>query len=108
REDEISLTPFFALVAVAYLLVLGTELFYIKDIFGSRLNTVFKLYYQAWIMLAIAGAYGGYWLLREWRPAVPAAAALRSAWAGATALVLLGAVLYPAAATMARTNGLRN
>ncbi len=48
------------------LLILGTELFFVQDLFGSRLNTVFKLYYQAWLLLGCAGAYGAYWLVQEW------------------------------------------
>lgn len=48
-----------AVAAVGALLLYGAELFYIKDIFESnspRLNTVFKLSYQAWLLLALGGA----------------------------------------------------
>jgi len=52
----------FVLLFVALLLLLGTELVYIKDSFDDRMNTVFKLYYQAWEMLALVGAYSVYYL----------------------------------------------
>ncbi len=51
------------LLAVGGLLVLGVELFYIRDTFGTRMNTVFKLYYQAWVIIAIASAAALYFLL---------------------------------------------
>jgi len=39
-----------------------TELVYVRDVFdGSayyRMNTVFKFYYQVWILLGLGGAYG--------------------------------------------------
>ncbi len=60
------------LLALAVLLLFGSELFYIKDVFAGsvpRLNTVFKLSYQAWVLLAVGGG-------------VAFAAALRGAWSG--------------------------
>jgi uncharacterized membrane protein len=110
-------------MTTAYLLVLGAELFYIRDVFGSRLNTVFKLYYQAWLLLAVGGAFSLYWLLREEAPlsaaapaepsteatdawAAPHAGLGKGVWAGVTGLILLGALLYPLGATLSRTDGL--
>jgi YYY domain-containing protein len=106
-DDEPGLVPLLALTTVASLLVLGTEFFFIKDVFGSRLNTVFKLYYQSWLMLGAAGGFGIYWLVQRWAPEPGSAGeALRGAWAGATTLVLIGALLYPLGATLSRTRGL--
>ena len=31
---------------------------YLRDVFGTRMNTVFKFYFQAWLLWGIAGAYG--------------------------------------------------
>jgi YYY domain-containing protein len=54
-------------IGVAALLLVITELYYVRDSFdGSglyRMNTVFKLYYHAWVLLGLAGAYGVY---RAW------------------------------------------
>lgn len=44
------------LLFMAFAIVAGCELFYIKDFYGhplERQNTIFKFYYQAWILLAI-------------------------------------------------------
>jgi YYY domain-containing protein len=108
RTDEQGRLPLLfalGLGAVAVLLVLGAEFFYVKDVFGDRMNTVFKLYYQAWLLLAIAGGFALYrlasaswgesWGPRRWRVF----------WTGVTGLVLVAALVYPVAATFNRTNG---
>jgi uncharacterized membrane protein len=46
---------------------LGSEFIYIEDGFNSRLNTIFKLYYQAWLLLSIAGGFVLYELLRDFK-----------------------------------------
>ncbi len=51
------------LIGMGLSLILFTEFFYLKDNFGVRINTVFKLYYQAWVLWSIAGAYAVYSLL---------------------------------------------
>ena len=45
------------LVSLAALLVLFPEVFYLRDQFGWRMNTIFKFYFQAWILFAMAAAY---------------------------------------------------
>ena len=46
-------------------LTLVVEFVYLRDNFGMRMNTVFKLYFQAWVMMACASAYGVWWVCRS-------------------------------------------
>lgn len=53
------------LIALGALLILGPDFFYLRDNFGYRINTIFKFYYQAWILLSLAAAFGTALLLRQ-------------------------------------------
>jgi len=105
------------LVAMAFYLLVGAELFYVVDAFGGglrRMNTVFKVYYQAWLLLALAGAYGLYFW-RSHRPRVgpdpggrvgPVHWAFRLgdyAWMAAIAVLLVASSYYPVGAVLDRT-----
>lgn len=46
------------LILIGTLLLLGVEFFYLRDQFGWRINSIFKFYYQTWLIWAIAAAYG--------------------------------------------------
>ena len=97
-----------AIAALAVLVVLGSELFFIKDVFNSRLNTVFKAWYVAWLLLGLSAVIFAYILLREWRPQQLFARGLYGLTFGSVVLLLLAGLVYPVAATMNRTNGLDN
>jgi YYY domain-containing protein len=65
-----STVPFvLLLVLTATLLTLGPEFLYIRDNFGQRLNTVFKFYYQAWILFGVAALVALDYLWQRVQPA---------------------------------------
>ena len=49
---------------VGLLLTLSVEFFYLIDNFRVRMNTVFKFYFQGWVLMAVASSYAVYWLSR--------------------------------------------
>ena len=63
------------------LLLLAPEVAFVHDTFGHRLNTVFKLSYQAWPLLALAASHAALRAWGEGRRAV-AATALVALFAG--------------------------
>ena len=88
--------PFvFLLVLTGVLLVLGPEFVYLKDNFGQRLNTIFKFYYQAWVLFGIAALFGLDYLLRNFR----LAGILTTSAYG---VVLLASLLFPYYAVQSR------
>ena len=90
----------FILVFTGLALTLVVEFLYLRDSFGVRMNTVFKFYYQAWVMLGCASAYAVWWLLdRLQRPASRFLFIL-----GAVLLIGLGLV-YPIMAIPSRAAG---
>ena len=89
------------LVAGGVACLLGPELLYVRDEFDDgplyRMNTVFKLGYQAWLLLGLAGIGALAWR-REWL----ARRRLRWTLGPAAALLVAAALVYPVAGTYAR------
>src|SRR6185369_7021127 len=47
----------FLLLSMGTLLIMGPDFLYLRDNFGYRINTVFKFYYEAWILLSLVAAF---------------------------------------------------
>jgi YYY domain-containing protein len=69
RKESGSAVQYFLLLLalMAGLLVLAPEFFFLRDQFATRMNTVFKFYFQAWQMFAVVAAFGISVLIRELR-----------------------------------------
>lgn len=95
------------LVGVGALIALGTELFFLRDVFDNRQNTIFKFYFQIWLIWNLAAIYAGWWILsralgwlRERRDEItrPAISAAGFVWSAGFALLILASLLYLPAA----------
>jgi uncharacterized membrane protein len=81
------------------LLTIGPEFLYLRDVFGQRLNTVFKFYYAAWVLWAVASAFAVHEIIVKAKP-VP-----RGIFVGMLTILLGASLVYPAFATLAKANG---
>jgi len=92
--------PFILLLILwGTLLVIAPEFVYLRDLFGWRINTIFKFYYQAWLYWSIAAAYISIYLLTN----------LRGIWQRLFELILIInlflALIYPVLSLSSKTNG---
>ena len=85
------------LIALGLLLTYAVEFVYLKDLFNTRMNTVFKFYFQAWVLWSLAGVYGLAWTVRELQ------GGMRVWWLGVAVLFLALGSVYTALAIPARS-----
>jgi YYY domain-containing protein len=79
------------------MLIFGVEFVYLQDAFGSRMNTVFKFYFQAWALLGLAAAFGLYYVLES------CDLVTRLLLSVVFAAFLFAGLLYPLGASISRT-----
>ena len=95
-----------ALATLALLLIMGPELLYVDDFFGEsneRMNTIFKLYYQAWVLLAAVSGFSLYYWLRSRQTAAGWRKSLLTLWAAGAVVLLICGLYYPPAAVVTKT-----
>ena len=74
------------------------EFFYLRDQFGSRMNTIFKFYFQAWVFWSLAAAFISVELLstlKRWRYMI-----FSLFWA----VLILAGLAYPVLMVLNKTN----
>ncbi len=91
--------------ALAFALVAGCEIFFLKDVFVDqvpRMNTVFKFYFQSWSLLAIASSCGLFFIGESLRAIDTHAVrsrwlrwSIQGAWSFCLALLILASMVYP-------------
>jgi YYY domain-containing protein len=89
------------LILLGGLLVLIPDFVYLRDQFGWRINTIFKFYYQAWMLWSLVAALGTAVLFTH----------LRGAWdwiyRSMVTIILLMVLTYPALGVMTKTNNFK-
>ncbi len=111
---------------VAFALVAFCEVVFLKDVFADsypRMNTVFKFYFQAWVLLSIASGAGLYFIRESFRPPTQSLSPRQEdrgatlsrlqrwlqglvgvLWIAVSLALLLAGAVYPLAGPYARTN----
>jgi len=86
------------LLILGCILVLAPEFVYLRDKFGYRINTIFKFYYQAWMLWSLAAAFSIAYLLQNLR-------GLKNIlFSVLISLVIFAGLLYPALSLLTKTN----
>ena len=91
----------FLLLTLGTVLVLAPDFVYLRDQFGYRINTVFKFYYQAWILWSLVAAFAAAYLfesLRGWKDIL---------FRLLIALVVMSGLLYPILGSFTKTNSFK-
>lgn len=105
REKDKNHVFILILIITGILLSLFCELFYIRDALGSanpalvRLNTVFKLYLQNWILWGVAAGY----VVFQFRDSF----AQKKIWSMAAVILILMVSIYPIFATIGKSGSFR-
>ncbi len=102
KQASESLVFVFAMVITGTLLLLGPEFVYLRDNFGWRMNTLFKFYFQIWVLWALSASFGFWYLLKRMR-----------GWGRLTGLVLIVAgfllgLVYSIGTIQTTTAGMRD
>jgi len=94
-------TFIFLLICLASLLILGPDFIYLRDQFGWRINTIFKFYYQAWMLSSIAAAFATAMLLKNLRGLTNVLFRI------VIGLLIFASLIYPAFSVFSRTNNFK-
>lgn len=86
------------LLLIGLLLPLTVEFIFLRDNFGYRMNTIFKFYFQAWVLLALAAGFGLYYVTRNLR------GYSLLIWHASMLILIVGSLIYPLLALLDKTN----
>ena len=106
-KESVGMVFAMALSTLGLALILGPEVLFVDDSFGGaneRMNTVFKLYYQAWTVLAAATGFVIYYWAKLIRETKDSSRLLLRVWGVVFALVLAGSIYYTPAAVASKAD----
>ncbi len=86
----------------ALLLTFSVEFVYLRDLFSTRMNTIFKFYFQAWVLLAVSGAFCVYYVAGRGKVGWA-----RSLWLAGFGALFLAGMVYPLAASYTKAGGFK-
>ena len=103
RIAALSIPAMFALLMalVGIGLTFSVDFIYLVDMFGLRMNTVFKFYFQGWALMACASAFACWWLLRD----VQLKRWLRGLFLTGVITLSAGGLVYTGMAAYSRVHG---
>ncbi len=93
------------LAGAGAVLTVAPDFVYLRDNFAVRINTVFKLYYQGWILFSLAAGFAVWSVLGGWtasRRPRGWGLTLRGVYAGAFVVLFAAGMAYPVLAARAR------
>lgn len=88
------------MIFLGAILILFPEVFYLRDQFGWRMNTIFKFYYQSWILFSISAAYAVS-QINEIKKSI-----VRKVITALSLISVVSGLVYPFFAVRERINGL--
>lgn len=102
-ERDDGLTPALAMSAIALLLLLGAQFFWVDDNSRPGFNTLIKVNFLAWFLFSVSGALTLYHLLRDVRWRSPRIGPLRAGLAAGALVAIAIGMIYPVASTLYTT-----
>ncbi len=90
------------LLIMGLALPLSVEFIFLRDNFGYRMNTIFKFYFQAWVLMALSSAFAIYYLAHYRRNIFV------TMWQLTMAVLVAGALIYPTLAVADKANYFQN
>jgi uncharacterized membrane protein len=87
------------LITIGSVLIIAPDFVYLRDQFGYRINTIFKFYYQAWVLWSLVAAFGVAYLIQNIKNL-----AWNVIFRFVIGLVIFAGLLYPALSIPTKTN----
>ena len=101
RKSKVENQFVLLLLALGAILVLVPEFVYLRDQFGYRINTIFKFYYQAWMLWSLAAAFATAYLLQNLR------GIKNIVFSVLIGLVIFAGLLYPTLSLLTKTDNFK-